>query len=162
MNVLPTQTDFKYALPLLWSPALQSLLPEAAEKLFTKQKIKHDADLAAASMVAGFLHQLAAMTSSVRMTATELGLLYTHSWLLVNSRCFYWDYPSGPGVAQKGKMKATKGPKRKPESDRNDCMAMCPVIDCFNHSGGEDVRSCTSTVDRNVHADGRLVRGHVQ
>lgn len=163
MNILPMQSDFLHAMPLLWPPRLQALLPEAAQKLFAKQKAKHGADLAVVSKTSGFLSVLAESEDVHSTDSADLVLLYTHAWLLVNSRCFYWDYPFIADVGT-GRKTGTAGQRRKPKRDRDDCMAMCPFIDIFNHSDREDVCSCTLllSVERRAEADVSIVRSHVQ
>ena len=42
---------------------------------------------------------------------------YVYNWLVVNTRSFYYEPPN----------------ERKPKS-RDDCMALCPLADCFNHA----------------------------
>jgi hypothetical protein len=53
--------------------------------------------------------------------------LYKYYWLLVNTRCFYWDYPTAPRAKNKRHVN-----RRKVSSD--DCMALCPFADFFNHA----------------------------
>jgi hypothetical protein len=42
-------------------------------------------------------------------------------WLVVNTRCFYWEYFK---LAREAK-------KRGQKLDRDDCMALCPFADYF-------------------------------
>lgn len=129
MAVMPTRAAFTHNMPLLWPKHLQELLPEGARKIFEKQKIKHDRDIAILDR--GFLDKML-QNDCEKRTLDELRALYTHAWLLVNSRCFFYDIPApaADGRALRGKRK---------RKDRDDCMAMCPVLDCFNHSDEEDV-----------------------
>jgi len=123
-------------MPALWPEELSSLLPPPAKALLAKQKEKLENDLAAASELL-LLEYAEASGSDIEEVKRE----YIQGWLLVNSRCFYWDYPV-LGGALKGKvgvvgMKRRRDGKRK--RDRNDCMAMCPVMDYFNHADGDGV-----------------------
>lgn len=107
--------------------------------LLEKQKMKLKADLAAALP----------LLSSPDPT-TDMSRLYTVHWLLVNTRCFYWDYPHRPGGARQAK-------KRLP---RDDCMALCPFVDYFNHAN-----SGVGATDPNHFqhaADESVVRSHIQ
>jgi len=126
-------------MPALWSEELQCLLPAEAKALLQKQKVKlygPYGDLAAASEVLLPAHAGASGSDRVDMNRE-----YVEGWLLVNSRCFYWDYPV-LGGALKGKVDAVgvkRGRDGRRKRDRNDCMAMCPVMDYFNHADGEGV-----------------------
>jgi len=68
---------------------------------------------------------------------------YTYAWLLVNTRCFYWDYPVlGGALKERGGAGAKRGLDGKvveKKRDRDDCLAMCPVLDYFNHTDGDGV-----------------------
>jgi len=121
-------------MPALWSSDLQSLLPAPAKALLAAQQAKLDSDLRAASET--LLPEYAAASGRA---IEDVGRKYIESWLLVNSRCFYWDYPV-LGGALKGKVGVKRGRDgRKMVRDRNDCMAMCPVMDYFNHADGDGV-----------------------
>ncbi|KAF1991184.1 SET domain-containing protein [Aulographum hederae CBS 113979] len=103
----PTRDDFQTT-PLLWSAELQALLPEHAKQLLQKQKEKYRKDM-------GNLDNV------IPQPKREVFLYY---WLLVNSRCFYWVIPS---------PKRRRGP-RPPKLAPDDCMALCPFADYFNHA----------------------------
>ena len=51
---------------------------------------------------------------------------YTYNWLLVNTRTFY--HLLTADTRKKGRQ------RRLPPVARDDCMALCPLADCFNHS----------------------------
>jgi hypothetical protein len=53
--------------------------------------------------------------------------LFTYTWLIVNTRTFYWNYPDLPNSHP-------RLPKRKNKLTGDDCYAMCPFMDYFNHS----------------------------
>lgn len=79
--------------------------------------------------------------------------LYTHNWLLVNSRCFYWDYPT----ASKGRKPA----KRRRDLPPDECMALCPFADYFNHADHgcdfhSDATGCWITADRDYNSGEEL------
>jgi hypothetical protein len=50
-----------------------------------------------------------------------------YTWLIVNTRTFYWDYPDLPNSHP-------RLPKRRPKLTADDCYCMCPFMDYFNHS----------------------------
>lgn len=52
--------------------------------------------------------------------------LFTYYWLIVNTRTFYWDYPT---TTRTGKQQVKR---RKLAPD--DCMALCPFMEYFNHA----------------------------
>ena len=45
--------------------------------------------------------------------------------MIVNTRCFYWDYPDLP---------PSRLPKKRQSLTADDCYAMCPFLDYFNHA----------------------------
>lgn len=101
--VLPTVEDFRESMPLLWPSELQSLLPPAAILLLEKQKRKFSRDYTAVS---------------VAFPSLSFNI-YSHHWLLVSTRTFYYTPPD---------MK----PDEVPDSD--ECLALVPFGDYFNHS----------------------------
>ncbi|KAH6724575.1 putative SET domain-containing protein [Leptodontidium sp. 2 PMI_412] len=106
--VLPPQDTFKDSMPLLWPTSLQALLPPQAAKLLANQQLKLKQDWALA---------FAAFPSITHEA-------YLHSWLLINTRTFYFVSP-----AQKGKSKPPPAP-----TNRDDCLALSPFADYFNHT----------------------------
>jgi len=126
-------------MPALWPQDLQSLLPAPAKALLAVQQAKLQSDLRAASEM--LLTEYAAARGRV---IEDVEREYVESWLLVNSRCFYWDYPVLGGALRGKGAGAAAGVKRgrdgrKIARERNDCMAMCPVMDYFNHADGGGV-----------------------
>lgn len=109
--VWPTEEDFRSTMPIYWSKTLQNLLPRAAEILFTNQRTKLDKDW----------HDLSPHLPSITKP------LFTYTWLIVNTRTFYWNYPDLPNSHP-------RLPKRKSKLTGDDCYAMCPFMDYFNHS----------------------------
>lgn len=102
--VFPRLEDFS-SMPLLWDPALHPHLPLPARDLLSKQRAKLDDDWAAVS---------------------HLGLSredYTHHWLLVNTRSFYY------------------APSRFNPADN---LALIPVADLLNHASSGCPASFTS------------------
>ena len=68
---------------------------------------------------------------------------YAHAWLLINTRSFYWDYPTS--VLPKSKGAKQKAKKSASDLTSDDCMALVPFIDLFNHTyAGESVSTITS------------------
>ena len=51
--------------------------------------------------------------------------LFSYTWTIVNTRCFYWDYPDLPPL---------RLPKKRQSLTADDCYAMCPFLDYFNHA----------------------------
>lgn len=143
-RILPSPSSLRASMPALWPASLQAHLPSAAAKLLAKQRAKLDADAAvAASSV------LAEYAAENDVPLEECKQQYALGWLLVNTRCFYWDYPVfGGALAGKPKtrMELKRGAdgkvkrlERGGERERDDCMAMCPVLDYFNHGDGDGV-----------------------
>jgi hypothetical protein len=109
--VWPTEEDFKSTMPIYWNKSLQDLLPRAAEILLTNQLTKLDKDW----------HDLQPHLPSITKS------LFTYVWLIVNTRTFYWNYPDLPNSHP-------RLPKRRTKLTGDDCYAMCPFMDYFNHS----------------------------
>ncbi|KAI9677829.1 MAG: hypothetical protein M1822_008141 [Bathelium mastoideum] len=129
--ILPTAAEMTDVMPLTWSRGQEFLPPRAASHL-EEQRVRLERDWVAATS-----DSILADTLSLRET-------FTYCWLLVNTRCFYWDYPFLPKHSQK---------RRKLSQEPQECMAMCPFIDCFNHgSRGCEVnftqKGYTVTCDR--------------
>jgi hypothetical protein len=53
--------------------------------------------------------------------------LFTYTWLIVNTRTFYWEYPDLPTAHP-------RLPKKRAQLTADDCYAMCPFMDYFNHT----------------------------
>lgn len=134
---MPSSSSLRSSMPALWPEELQALVPPAASALLNKQKRKLDSDVAAA--MGGLLKEYAA---TIGRKIEEVEQEYREGWLLVNSRCFYWDYPV-LGGALRGKLGAVGGKRlhngKLKKREENDCMAMCPVMDYFNHTDGKGV-----------------------
>ncbi|KAF2131900.1 SET domain-containing protein [Dothidotthia symphoricarpi CBS 119687] len=112
-DVWPTQQDFRSTMPLYYPKAAQDLLPHAAHLLLTAQQSKLEKDW-----------------QSIRAHVSAAGVtrdLYTYTWLIVNTRTFYWSYPDLP-------TSSPKLPKKRSRLTTDDCYAMCPFMDYFNHS----------------------------
>lgn len=67
---------------------------------------------------------------------------FAHAWLLVNTRSFYWDYPTAASTASKHlKSKKDSASPKQNSLPTDECMALVPFIDLFNHTFvGESVR----------------------
>lgn len=133
-KVWPSQQDFKNTMPLYYPKRLQNLLPHAAKTLLTNQRTNLDKDW---SNLQPFLPSISKD-------------LFTYTWLIVNTRTFYWDYPDLPNAH-------ARLPKRRNKLTANDCYAMCPLIDYFNHAstGCNPTHTATGytiTADRNYPA----------
>lgn len=107
--------------------------------MLAKQKSKFEADIKA-----------------VREIQPVSDDLYMYYWLIVNTRCFYWDYPNG--------SKAMRTPKRRKVAKSlpsDDCMALCPFADFFNHAAegchfDSNEKGCSITADRDYSAGEEL------
>ncbi|TAQ84510.1 hypothetical protein B7494_g7176 [Chlorociboria aeruginascens] len=106
--VLPTRASFEECMPVLWHASLQALLPPSAAQLLENQKSKISADWSAVS--------IAFPTLSYE--------LYLYNWLLVSTRTFF--YTSSRSAKSRTKTK-------KPLC-RDDCLALVPLADNFNHA----------------------------
>jgi hypothetical protein len=71
------------------------------------------------------------MEAAGEKTEAETKERYRYFWIVVNSRCFYWEY-----AKVVNKAGGVVGPWRKKRrvQDPNECMALCPVADYFNHA----------------------------
>lgn len=121
-------------MPLYYSKQLQDLLPHAATILLTNQQTKLEKDWS----------DLRAHIPSITKE------LFTYTWLIVNTRTFYWDYPDLPNSHP-------RLPKRKNQLTADDCYAMCPFMDYFNHSDvgcdpKHDKKGYNVTADREYKA----------
>lgn len=67
--------------------------------------------------------------------------LFTHAWLLVSTRTFYWEYPDLPPAHP-------RLPKKRSNLTADDCYAMVPFMDYFNHSP----RGCDPAHDRSGYS----------
>ena len=139
---MPSPASLRSSMPALWPAELQALLPAPAHALLRKQQRKLESDLLAVSDI--LLPEYAKATGR---ELDECKKEYVQGWLLVNSRCFYWDYPVLGGKL-KGKLgaagvgakkRARDGRMMAGKRERDDCMAMCPVMDYFNHADGDGV-----------------------
>lgn len=110
-DVWPTQFDFKSTMPLYYAKELQDLLPHAASTLLTNQRNKLEKDW----------NDLQKHISTISKD------LFTYIWLIVNTRTFYWTYPDLPNSHP-------RLPKKRKQLTADDCYAMCPFMDYFNHS----------------------------
>lgn len=132
--VWPTEEDFRDTMPIHYDKRLQELLPRAAELLLTNQRTKLDKDWV----------DLSPHLPSISKD------LFTYTWLIVNTRTFYWNYPDLPNAHP-------RLPKRKTKLTGNDCYAMCPFMDYFNHSDvgcdpRADSKGYSVTTDRTYKA----------
>jgi hypothetical protein len=121
-------------MPLYYSEALQDLLPHAATTLLTNQRTKLEKDWTD-------LHpHIPAISKD----------LFTYTWLIVNTRTFYWEYPDLPNSHP-------RLPKKRKQLTADDCYAMCPFMDYFNHSDigcdpQSDSKGYSVTADREYKA----------
>ena len=121
-------------MPYFYPKALQDLMPNAATTLLTKQRSNLEKDW----------NDLRIHIPSITQE------LYTYTWLIVNTRTFYWDYPDLPNSHP-------RLPKRRAKLTADDCYCMCPFIDYFNHSDvgcdpQHDAKGYSVTADREYKA----------
>lgn len=124
-DVWPTEADFKTVMPFFYAQKLQSLLPQAALSLLKNQQTKLEKD----------------WTDLLTHIPSINKELFTYTWMIVNTRTFYWDYPDLPNSHP-------RLPKRRTNLTADDCYAMCPFMDYFNHSDN----GCTPTSDGKGYA----------
>ncbi|PVI06502.1 SET domain-containing protein [Periconia macrospinosa] len=128
-DVWPTEEDFKSILPLYWSKELQKLLPPDATNLLAKQKVNIEKDY----------------QSITKLFPSISRSVFTYNWVAVNTRCFYFDYPDLPSASP-------RLPKKRANLTAEDCYALCPFLDYFNHAS----TGCNPTANAkgySVHAD---------
>jgi hypothetical protein len=121
-------------MPFYYSPELQNLLPHAAKLLLSTQRTKLEKDW----------NDLRPHIPSVSKE------LFTYTWLIVNTRTFYWEYPDLPNSHP-------RLPKKRKQLTADDCYAMCPFMDYFNHSDvgcdpQSDSKGYSVTADREYKA----------
>ncbi|KAF2109749.1 hypothetical protein BDV96DRAFT_233917 [Lophiotrema nucula] len=109
--VWPSQEGFRTILPYYWPKKMQTLLPRAAQDLLSTQQTKLDKDW----------RDLSSSIPSISKS------LFTYTWLIVSTRTFYWDYPDLPNSHP-------RLPRKRNVLKPDDCYAMCPFMDYFNHT----------------------------
>jgi hypothetical protein len=121
----PSMADVQQSVPFMWPKHYQDRLPRGARgllltisqvcnhkltgiALLQNQRTKYDVDWA--------------KLKEAILSAGDTEKNFKYNWMLVNSRCYYWKYAKS----------------RKPESGKtplvDECMALCPYADYFNHS----------------------------
>lgn len=93
-------------MPIHWPAALQALLPPEAHRLLTNQQTKFETDWALVS---------SAFPDELRLTRDS----YLYHWLLVTTRTFFF---TSPRI------------KKRVQRVRDDCLALVPLADLFNHA----------------------------
>lgn len=157
--VLPSPSDLAAAMPVLWPAALRRLLPPAARELVEKQRQKLEKDWNAvrtAFDVGGgardIIEARRARKSKAKLKrkpadknlSTSEKDAYTYSWLIVNTRTFYFMHP----------LDLETGDSKLAREDR---MALQPMADLFNHHGeAPDPASTASSVS--FDPDGFTIR----
>lgn len=126
LDVMPSWHELQSSMPLLWSTQIKNQLPLRGARLLSKQRLKYDRDLGMA------MEYFSSLLCKFTGVAVERSVdLYKHAWLLVNTRSFFWDISTS--------VRGTRTIRKPKARLADDCMALCPVIDCFNHSDIEDV-----------------------
>jgi hypothetical protein len=93
-------------MPIHWPAALQSLLPPEAHRLLTNQQTKFESDWALVS---------SAFPDEPRLNRES----YFYHWLLVTTRTFFF---------------TSARIKKRVQRIRDDCLALVPLADLFNHA----------------------------
>ncbi|KAK7513322.1 uncharacterized protein IWZ02DRAFT_78687 [Phyllosticta citriasiana] len=109
-RVWPTRESFEESMPLCWDEVEKDCLSAPTRDHLNRQEAKLDADWEL------FRNHLP--------DPSDRGL-YTYYWMTVNTRTFFWDYPTSNSNKPRAK-------KRKLAPD--DCMALCPFMEYFNHA----------------------------
>ncbi|KAF2747449.1 SET domain-containing protein [Sporormia fimetaria CBS 119925] len=126
----PSIREFRQILPIYWSDEAQDLLPHAAKEILTKQQRNIEADFCAVS---------ATCISESEASFPKIDKdLFIYTWMIVNTRCFYWDYLDLPKVSP-------RLPRMRKDLTADDRYAMCPFMDYFNHTGDE---GCVTETNR--------------
>lgn len=145
---MPSHASLRSCMPVLWPDDIRPHLPPAAAALCAKQKAKmsNDVDRAITWSFGAEEAQGMKLGEGIAPGGGSIADRYTYAWLLVNTRCFYWDYPVlGGALKEKGPAKrGLDGKVVERKRDRDDCLAMCPVLDYFNHTDGDGVRGFCS------------------
>ncbi|KAL9054969.1 MAG: hypothetical protein Q9162_003824 [Coniocarpon cinnabarinum] len=128
-SVMPDLEILKQCVPLLWSARAQQLLPEPAKALLQRQKTKFQRDWNDFRSMKLPLSAFGLPEGSSQSAVYEA---FAHAWLLVNTRSFYWDYPTTQ--SQGSKRARQKSQKSSNGLGAEDCMALVPFIDLFNHT----------------------------
>ncbi|KAF2021586.1 SET domain-containing protein [Aaosphaeria arxii CBS 175.79] len=111
-GVWPKEEEFRSILPYYWPKSLQEYIPHAGKVLLIKQQQKLDKDW---------------QTLRAQLQPSVDRDLFAYTWLIVNTRTFYWEYPDLPNSHP-------RLPKKRFQLTADDCYAMCPFMDYFNHS----------------------------
>ncbi|KAH7057130.1 hypothetical protein B0J12DRAFT_568496 [Macrophomina phaseolina] len=128
--VWPKKEEFEAIMPMNWEERQKELLPAHAKNLLQKQQDKFDVDWEALKD---------------NLPDKEHRDMYVYYWMVVNTRTFYWDYPT---TSRTGKQQVKR---RKLAAD--DCMALCPFMEYFNHADegctvDHDLKGFTVTCNR--------------
>ncbi|KAF2665049.1 SET domain-containing protein [Microthyrium microscopicum] len=127
----PSRADLESYSPLFWPPASQDRLTPAGKVYLADVQRKIAKDWA-----------------EIKSTITAAGQSeadYRYYWMMVNTRCFFWKFAKAHTADS-------------PPSSVDECMALCPYADYFNHaSSGCTFRAeptyCAIVADRDYPAD---------
>ncbi|KAK8204772.1 hypothetical protein IWZ00DRAFT_85305 [Phyllosticta capitalensis] len=110
-RVWPTQESFEESMPLCWDEREKECLSAPGRDHLAKQEAKLEADW---------------KLLRDHLPHPKDRRLYAYYWMIVNTRTFYWDYPTNNHSSK------PRAKKRKLAVD--DCMALCPFMEYFNHA----------------------------
>jgi len=127
-RVWPPIYEISMSMPILWCEAWQDLLPQPAKDYLAKQQAKFNKD----------------WKKSKDLIKGDIFYLFRYYWLVVNTRCFYWEHNEWP---------PRKPGKRKRNLPAEDNMALAPFVDYFNHASEgciytSDASGCSITCNR--------------
>ncbi|KAL6712611.1 hypothetical protein ACN47E_000488 [Coniothyrium glycines] len=134
IDVWPSKDDFYQTMPFYFAEGLQNFLPPAAKDILAKQLSNLERDW----------NELRTYMPNIDKAT------FSYTWIIVNTRTFYWDYPDLPNSHP-------RLPKRRAKLTADDCYVMCPFIDYFNHSDvgcdpTHDAKGYLVTADRDYKA----------
>lgn len=141
----PTPRDFEQYMPLHWPESMQRALPDQTQSMLAEQSSK-------------FREHWQSYISHPDALESHFAT-YKYLWSIVNSRCFYWQRPQQAMRRQKGSHKRAR---TLPKVDSEDCMALVPFADYFNHAAAgcefsSDASGCWITCDRDYTAGEEVV-----
>ncbi|ETI20497.1 hypothetical protein G647_08534 [Cladophialophora carrionii CBS 160.54] len=148
-STLPSLSAMKSSMPLFWRPEAQDLLPPPGLALLRKQQAKLHRDWTAVC------------ERGVVVAPQGLSLeQYIYRWLLVSTRTFYYTPEAAAAAApsskprppksksQRRRRRSKSNPKPPQPRPADDCLAIVPFGDFFNHTAG------TQTVKATYSASG--------
>lgn len=121
----PGKADVDKSIPLAWDTRWKALLPPEAQRQLKKQEAKYENQ----------------RKSSLLELDAEEWEQHRYIWMLINSRCYYWPHARSNKPAKNAKLPT------------DECLALVPWADYFNHAAEGCVfssteQSCKIVTDR--------------